>query len=109
MLSIARLRERPLAELTRSANIITADDIALQPSLNIVDLLAREANLNLRSVLGNVKFSGVDIRGQGDTYSNNVLLLVDGFNVNEADLSGADYSIIALDQIDPAWDHDLPK
>ncbi|TDJ44605.1 MAG: hypothetical protein E2O50_02860, partial [Gammaproteobacteria bacterium] len=94
------VRERPLAVLPRSANIITADDIALLPSSNIVDLLAREANLNLRSVLGNAKFSGVDIRGQGDTYSSNVQVLVDGVRLNAADLSGADYSSIPLDQIE---------
>ncbi len=94
------VRERPLSSLPRSANIITADDIALLPSSNIVDLLAREANLNLRSVLGNAKFSGVDIRGQGDTYSSNVQVLVDGVRLNAADLSGADYSSIPLDQIE---------
>ena len=94
------VRDRPLAKLPRSANIITADDIALLPSTNIIDLLAREANLNLRSVAGNAKFSGVDIRGQGDTYSSNVLVLVDGIAINAADLSGADYSAVPLVQIE---------
>jgi outer membrane receptor protein involved in Fe transport len=94
------VRDRPLASLARSATIITADDIALLPSSNIVDLLAREANLNLRSVAGNAKFSGVDIRGQGDTYSSNVLVLVDGVALNAADLSGADYSAVPLEQIE---------
>ena len=81
-------------------NCITADDIELLPSSNIVDLLAREANLNLRSTLGNAKFSGVDIRGQGDAYSSNVQVLVDGIRLNAADLSGADYSSVPLDQIE---------
>ncbi len=94
------VREQLLATLPRSANVITAEDIALSPSTNIVDLLAREANLNLRSTVGNEKFSGVDIRGQGDTYVSNVLVLVDGFRLNSADLSGADYSTIPLDQIE---------
>jgi outer membrane receptor protein involved in Fe transport len=97
---VTGISEKPLADLPRSASVITASDIALSPSVNVVDLLAREANLVLRSTVGNEKFSGVDIRGQGDTYSNNVLLLVDGFTVNEADLSGADYSLVALDQIE---------
>jgi len=94
------IRERRLAELPRSATVITAEDIALAPSTNIVDLLAREANLNLRSTVGNEKFSGVDVRGQGDTYSSNVLALVDGLLLNAPDLSGADYSTIPMDQIE---------
>jgi iron complex outermembrane receptor protein len=94
------VRERPLAELPRSANIITAEDIALSPAANIVDLLAREANLNLRSFNGDAKSSGVDIRGQGDTYRSNVLVMVDGIRLNSADLSGADYSSIPLDSVD---------
>jgi len=94
------VRERRLAELPRSATVITAEDIALQPSTNIVDLLSREANLNLRSVSGNDKFSGVDIRGQGDTYSSNVLVMVDGVRLNAADLSGADFSSVPLEQIE---------
>jgi len=94
------VREQRLADLPRSATVITAEDIALQPSTNIIDLLSREANLNLRSVSGNDKFSGVDIRGQGDTYSSNVLVMVDGVRLNAADLSGADYSSVPLEQIE---------
>jgi outer membrane receptor protein involved in Fe transport len=93
------VRDRPLAELPRSANIITAEDIALTPAANIVDLLSREANLNLRSFYGNTKKSGVDIRGQGDTYTSNVLVMVDGIRLNSADLSGADFSSLPLDQV----------
>ena len=94
------VRERPISALPRSANVITAEDIALSPSANILDLLAREANLNLRTLFGSAKFGGVDIRGQGDTYSSNVLVLIDGVKINAADLSGADFSSIPLDRVD---------
>jgi len=99
-LIVTGMREQPLAELPRSAAAITAADIELSPSLNIVDLLAREANVVLRSTAGNDKFSGVDIRGQGDTYSSNVIVMVDGIRLNAEDLSGADFSVVPLDQIE---------
>ncbi|MDG1462944.1 MAG: TonB-dependent receptor plug domain-containing protein, partial [Gammaproteobacteria bacterium] len=82
---VTGVRQVRLAELPRSATVITAADIALSPSTNIVDLIAREANVQLRATVGNEKFSGVDIRGQGDTYGSNVLVLVDGIRLNAAD------------------------
>jgi iron complex outermembrane receptor protein len=94
------VRVRPISALPRSATVITAEDIALSPSANILDLLAREANLNLRSLFGSAKFGGVDIRGQGDTYSSNVIVLVDGVKINAADQSGADFSSLPLNQVE---------
>ena len=94
------VRQRPLAQLPRNANVITAADIALSPSANVLDLLAREANLNLRSLFGSTKKGGVDIRGQGDTYQSNVLVLIDGVKINSADSSGADFTSLAMDQIE---------
>ena len=44
----------------RSTSIITQDDIRRATSTNLVDLLAKEANVNLRSFFGNDKFAGVD-------------------------------------------------
>ena len=84
----------------RSTSIITQDDIRRATSTNLVDLLAKEANVNVRSFFGNDKFAGVDIRGQGQSSASNVLVLIDGVRINEPDLSGADYSSIPLDQIE---------
>ena len=87
-------------ELPRSATVITAADIERGTSTNLVDLLAHEANVNLRSVFGNDKFASLDIRGMGDTSLSNVLVLIDGVKINPDDLSGADFSSIPLDQIE---------
>ena len=80
-------------------SVITAADIENSPASNLGELLSREANLNLKSFFGNDKNASVDIRGMGDTAVSNVLILVDGVRLNEADLSGADLSSIALSQI----------
>lgn len=86
--------------LPRSAAVITAADIERGTSSNLVDLLAHEANVNLRSFFGNDKFASLDIRGMGDTSLSNVLVLIDGVKINPDDLSGADFSSIPLDQIE---------
>ena len=50
-----------LAKIAKSVTVIIADDIARASSNSIAGLLSREANLNIRSVTGNDKFTGIDI------------------------------------------------
>jgi iron complex outermembrane receptor protein len=90
----------PLFDLPRSASIITAQDIESSGAANLAELIARQANVTLTSYTGNEKFSQLDIRGSGDTSASNVLILVDGVRNNLLDLSGADLSLIALQQIE---------
>lgn len=80
--------------------VITAEQIAASTSSSLADLLSREAGLNLKSFSGSDKNSSIDIRGMGDTAVSNVLVLVDGVRLNEADLSGADLSSVTLAEID---------
>ena len=96
---VTGIRSERLAKIPRSVTVITAEEIDRASSNDLVSLLAREANLNLRSVTGNDKFAGIDIRGMGDTFSSNVVVLVDGVRLNAPDLSGPDFSSIALGQI----------
>lgn len=93
-------RPLPLAEMPRSVTVITAQDIARSPATALAELLASEANLNLRSVTGNDKFAGIDIRGSGDTFVSNVLVLVDGARLNPPDLAGPDLASVALENIE---------
>lgn len=97
---VTGIRPRPLLDVPRSVTVITALDIAASPAVNLVDLLAREANVVLRSYTGNDKFAGVDVRGMGDTSVSNVLVLVDGVQINPPDLAGPDFASVALDQVD---------
>jgi outer membrane receptor protein involved in Fe transport len=97
---VTGISTRLLADVPRSVSVITADEIALAPASDLTELLAREANVNLRSVTGNDKFAGVDIRGLGDTFVSNVLVLVDGIRLNPPDLAGADFASVALPQVE---------
>jgi len=92
--------EEQLRKIPRNVTVITSQDIAQAPSNNLVDLLAREANVNLRSIMGTDKQAGIDLRGMGDTFGSNVVVMVDGFRLNPSDMSGPDFSAIPLDQIE---------
>lgn len=99
-LVVTGVRESQVLQIPKNVSVITADDIDLAPGNSLVDLLAREANINLRSFSGTDKNSGVDMRGMGDTYTSNVLVLLNGIAINAADLSGADFSTIDLNSIE---------
>lgn len=89
-----------LRTVPHGASLITASDIERSPAATLTELLAREANLNLQSFFGNDKRTTVDMRGMGSTATSNVLVLVDGVQLNEVDQSGADFSSIPMYSIE---------
>lgn len=96
----ASREETTVGDIARNITVITAEDIEQATSSHMVDLLAREAGVTLQSLNGSDKNASVDIRGMGATAANNIIVLVDGVRQNSADLSGTDFSSIALDQIE---------
>jgi iron complex outermembrane receptor protein len=80
--------EEPIQNVPRNVTVITSEDIEQASSNNVVDLLARETNLNLLSLFGNDKGAVVDIRGMGQTSGSNVVVMVDGFRLNPPDMAG---------------------
>ena len=88
-----------VTEIPRNVTVITDFDIEQAPSKNIIDLLAREANVNLRSLFGHDKSAGVDLRGMGDTYGSTVVVMVDGFRINSPDMAGFDLSSVPLESV----------
>ena len=93
-----RVDER-IRRIPRNVTVITAADIAQASSNNVADLVARESGVNLRSYFGHDKSAGVDIRGMGDTFASNVIVMVDGIILNSPDLNGPDLASIPLDQV----------
>ncbi len=91
----------PLKLVPQSVSVITAENIEEAPAnSSLMDILSREANISLRSFTGTDKKGGIDIRGMGDTFSSNVLVLVDGVKLNTIDQGGPDLSSIALAEIE---------
>ena len=92
----ASATEEPVKFVPRNVTVVTREDIEQAPSKNIVDLLNREAGINLRSLFGSDKQAVIDIRGMGATAASNVVVMVDGIRMNSSDLSGVDFSTHSL-------------
>lgn len=92
--------ERSLKSTPRSLSIVSAEEIRAATATSIVDLIRREANINLQSFFGSDKFATLDVRGMGATATSNVLVLVDGVRLNTDDLAGPDFATISLSQIE---------
>jgi len=96
----ASATEEPIKTVPRNITVVTREDIEQAPSKNIVDLLNREAGINLRSLFGSDKQAVIDMRGMGATAASNVIVMVDGIRMNSSDLSGVDFSTIPLEMIE---------
>jgi len=96
----ASATEEPIKTVPRNVTVVTREDIEQAPSKNIVDLLNREAGINLRSLFGSDKQAVIDMRGMGATAASNVIVMVDGIRMNSSDLSGVDFSTIPLEMIE---------
>ena len=64
------------------------------------DVFRDEQGIYTRSLLGNPKFSAVDIRGFGETASQNSLFLIDGRRVNDIDISYVDLMQVPIEMIE---------
>jgi iron complex outermembrane receptor protein len=81
-------------------DIITQEDIQESNAGKIVDVMRPAVGVAVRDYYGNGATSVVDIAGFGEQAALNVLVLVDGRRVNDADLSGVDWNQIPLDQVE---------
>jgi len=96
----ASAMEETVNTVPRNITVVTRKDIEQAPSKNVVDLLNREAGINLRSLFGTDKQAVIDIRGMGATAASDVIVMVDGIRMNSPDMSGVDYSSIPLEMIE---------
>jgi len=96
----ASAMEETISTVPRNITVITREDIEQAPSKNVVDLLNREAGVNLRSLFGSDKQAVIDIRGMGATAASDVIVMVDGIRMNSSDMSGVDFSSISLEMIE---------
>ncbi|MGA1869883.1 MAG: TonB-dependent receptor [bacterium] len=91
--------EDPIKKIPKNVTVITHEDIEKAPSTTMVDMLAKETNITLRSYSGQDKGASVDIRGMGDTMVSSVIVMEDGFKLNPPDMAGPDFASIPLTQI----------
>ncbi|HDO35904.1 MAG TPA: TonB-dependent receptor, partial [Nitrospirae bacterium] len=98
VVTATRYEENP-ASVPASTTVITEEGINNSTARNIPDLLRTEAGVHVTDTGGNRRNMTVDLRGFGETAALNTLVLVDGRRVNQADLSGTDWTQIPLDRV----------
>ncbi len=92
--------KEPVSDIPKHVTVISSDDIRESTAKNIIDLLAQEAGVNVRSTFGNDKQAVVDLRGMGDTAGSNVIVMVDDLMLNAPDQSGPSISSVPIEQIE---------
>jgi iron complex outermembrane receptor protein len=91
--------EEKLTNVPAFVAVISEEDIQASTAQNIPDLLRTETGVHVNDITGNRRTFTVDLRGFGETASSNTLVLIDGRRVNEADLSGVDWTQIPLERV----------
>ncbi len=91
--------EEKITNIPANVTVISEEDIQASTAQNIPDLLRTETGIHVNDITGNRRTFSVDLRGFGETASSNTLVLIDGRRVNEADLSGVDWTQIPLERV----------
>ncbi len=89
--------EKPIAETLASVTVITREDIELAQAPDLINLLSRQAGVDIARNGGPGQASTLFLRG---TNSSHTLVLVDGVRVNAATQGVIDFAHIPLAQID---------
>lgn len=95
----ATRQEEKISFVPSNVTVVTETDIKNSTAYDIPDLLREQVGVLVNDIAGNRRNYTVDLRGFGETASLNTLVLVDGRRINEADLSGSDWSLIPLDRV----------
>ncbi|MFH0754586.1 MAG: TonB-dependent receptor plug domain-containing protein, partial [Candidatus Omnitrophota bacterium] len=89
-----------IVEASGDVQVITSQDIQGSSAKTAIDLLRPLAGVNVSDWYGNGTRTAVDMAGFGEQAFLNTLVLVDGRRVNDVDLSGSDWSIIPVSEIE---------
>jgi len=92
--------EQQVRKIPANVSVITTADIKNTNAKTAADLLRGEEGIVVRDTLGNGNTASVDLRGFGETASQNLLVLVDGRRANEVDLSAINWAQIPIEQIE---------
>jgi iron complex outermembrane receptor protein len=92
--------EEKLTSIPANISVISEGNIKDSTAQNIPDLLRTEIGIHVNDITGNRRTFSVDLRGFGETASSNTLVLVDGRRINQADLSGVDWTQIPLERVE---------
>ncbi|MEJ2471590.1 MAG: TonB-dependent receptor [Desulfuromonadales bacterium] len=89
-----------LSVVPANVTMITADQIRRSAARTVPELLRHIPGLLVNDIAGNGRNYTVDLRGFGETASLNTLVLIDGRRINQADLSGVDWTLVPLERVE---------
>jgi len=92
--------EDKLSSVPANISVIHRQDIENSTAENVPDLLRTQVGVQVTDIAGNRRSFRVDLRGFGETAQSNTLVLVDGRKINQADLSGTDWTLIPLEGVE---------
>lgn len=92
--------EEKMVDVSPRTSIVTAAEIQKSGASNVSDVLSKVAGLPMRTNLDGSTNAVIDIRGYGDTASNNIVVLLDGVRLSENEQAVARTSMIPLEAID---------
>lgn len=92
--------ETRVTAVPKPVTVIDRETLDRMPGATLTDILGREAGILPRGLFGSGKKSGIDIRGMGDTFGSNVLILLNGMPMNPTDMSGVDFTSIPVESIE---------
>jgi iron complex outermembrane recepter protein len=90
----------PMNDALPQISIVSGVEIQKSGASNVSEVLSRVAGLTMRVNLDGSTNAVVDMRGYGDTASNNVVILLDGVRLSDSEQSAARTSMIPLEAID---------
>ena len=92
--------EEKLADALPQTSVITSAEIQKSGVSNVSEVLSKVAGLPTKINLDGSTNAVIDMRGYGDTASNNVVVLLDGIRLSENEQTVARTSMIPLEAID---------
>jgi iron complex outermembrane receptor protein len=92
--------EEKISTVPANVSVIGRETISNSTARDVPSLLKMHSGVQVTDVTGNGRSFRVDLRGFGETAQSNTLVLVDGRRVNQADLSGTDWTLIPLERVE---------
>ena len=89
-----------VSRVPANVTVVNHEEIERSPAGNVAELLRIQQGVQVTDISGTHRSYWVDLRGFGDTASQNTLVLIDGRRVTQADISGTDWGQIPLDRIE---------
>jgi iron complex outermembrane receptor protein len=90
--------EEDIDKVSSNVTVITQEEIMKSTATTVQDLLRTEEGVIIRDLFGTGTKTTVDLRGFARGL--NTVILIDGRKVNEIDLSGVDWNLIPLENVE---------